>query len=46
MNAFVESLRRLYIKGSAAVSEEKLAQLLSDGKINEKELNYVKTGEL
>lgn len=46
MTAFVESLRRLYVKGSTAVTEEKLQSLLSDGKITEKDLKYIKTGEL
>lgn len=46
MNAFVESLRRLYVKGSTSVSEAKLQELLANGKISEQELNYIKTGEL
>lgn len=46
MNALVMSLRRLYVKGSPAVTEEKLQEMKSNGKINDKEYHYIKTGEM
>ena len=46
MNAFVMSLRRLYLKGSPVVTEEKLQDLKANDKINDKEYHYIKTGEM
>ena len=39
MSAFVESLKRLYKKGS--ISAAKLAALLTEGKISQEEYGYI-----
>ena len=41
MRSFVESLRRLRLKGSPAASDEKLQQLLDAGKITQEEYDYI-----
>lgn len=46
MTAFVQSLRRLYVKKSPVVTDAKLQEFLDKGKISEKDLHYIKTGEL
>ena len=40
MSTLVESLKRLYEKGR--VTDEKLVQMVADGKITDEELNYIK----
>ena len=42
MRTFVESLKRLYVKGK--VTKEKLAQLTAEGKLTAAEYEYI-TGE-
>lgn len=42
MSTLVESLKRLYAKGS--IADEKLAQMVAEGKITEAELAYIKGG--
>lgn len=44
MSAFVQSARRLFVKGS--IDEKKLQEWLNDGKIDDKSYHYIKTGEL
>lgn len=41
MRAFVESLRRLYKKGSKAVTKAYLDGLLASGKITQAEYDYI-----
>lgn len=41
MSTFVESLRRLRLKGSAAASDAHLHDLLNRGKITQKEYDYI-----
>ena len=41
MRAFVESLRRLYRKGSPNVTMDKLETLLLEGKITQEEFDYI-----
>lgn len=43
MRTLVESLKRLYEKSS--VTDEKLANMLAEGKITEEELAYIESGE-
>ena len=49
MRAFVESLKRLYKKwketGSGNVTDEKLDELLAEGKITQEEYEYIKGGD-
>lgn len=44
MRAFVKSLKRLYDKGSEAVTKEKLKEFVANGKITAKEYEWI-TGE-
>ena len=41
MSTFVESLRRLRLKGSAAASDARLKDLLNRGKITQEEYEYI-----
>lgn len=44
MRAFVKSLKRLYDKGSSAVTKEKLREFVENGTITEAKYKYI-TGE-
>lgn len=41
MSAFVNSLHRLYNKGSKCVTDEYLQSLLKEGKISQDEYDYI-----
>ncbi len=41
MRTLVESLRRLYMVGSATVTLQKLDEMLASGKITQEEYNYI-----
>lgn len=46
MRTLVESLRRLWLKNTPIVSEEKLTSMVSEGKISEEEKTYIMTGKM
>ena len=41
MTAFVESLKRLYSKGSKSITKEKLESLVEERKITQEDFDYI-----